>query len=89
MPTRNTFAVKRSCVLPKDMRENAAHAGAEPLQVVVELEPLPRFTWRNSAVIDHAPFNPISVPAPAAQPVVLKFWPPLNDAVDLVAPAGV
>src|SRR6266404_9712716 len=69
--------------------ENAAHAEAEPLQAVVELEPLPRFTWRYSAVIDHAPFNPISVPTPAAHPVLLKFWPPLNEAVDLVAPAGV
>src|SRR5713226_7464245 len=89
MPTRNRFAVKPSCMLSRDMPENAAHAETEPLQVVVELEPLPRLTWRYSAVIDHAPFNPISVPPPAAQPVDVKFLPPLNEAVGFVAPTGV
>src|SRR5258708_31963770 len=89
MPTRNRFAVKPLCMLSRDMPENAAHAEAEPLQAVVELEPLPRFTWRYSAVIDHAPFNPISVPTPATQPAFLKFWPPLNEAAGLfVAPRG-
>lgn len=89
MPTRNTFAVKPPWVLSRDMPENGAQAEAEPLQAVVELEPLPRFTCRYSAVIDHAPFNPISVPAPAAQPSLLKFWPPLNEAVGFFAPGGV
>ena len=47
----------------KDMPANAAHAGAAPLQVVVEWDPLPRFAWRYSAVIDHGPFNPHSAPS--------------------------
>lgn len=71
------------------MPEHAAHADAEPLHVAVELDPLPRFAWRYATVIDHAPFNPISVPPPAAQPVEVKFLPPLNETVGLVVPAEV
>jgi hypothetical protein len=41
--------------------------------MAVDLELLPRLRRRYSAVIDHAPFNPISVPTPAAQPAVARF----------------
>jgi hypothetical protein len=39
-----------------------------------------------SAEMDHAPFNPISAPAPAAHPVELKFLPPSKDATGVVVP---
>ncbi len=83
------FAVKSPCVLSRDTPKNPAHAVAGPLQVLVEVVPLPRSRWRNSAVIDHAPFKPISAPAPATKPALAKSLPPVNEAVVLVDPAGV
>ena len=69
------FAVKLLWMLSRDIPENSAHAAAEPVQVVVELDPLPRFAWRYSAASDHGPFNTISTPPPATQPVEVKFLP--------------
>ena len=69
--------------------ENAAQAATAPLQAVAELDPLPRFARRYSAVMDHAPFKPSSKPPPAAHPTLEKSLPPLNEAAGFVAPAGV
>jgi hypothetical protein len=36
-------ALKPSWMLSKDIPENAAHVGAVPLQVALEVDPLPKF----------------------------------------------
>src|SRR5258708_6704429 len=88
MPIRMTLAVKALCVFSRDTPANAEQAPAAPAQTVAEFEPLPRLMCKYSAEIDHAPFNPISAPAPAAHPVELKFLPPLKDAMGAVVPLG-
>ena len=77
------LAVKLSRTPSNEMPENAAHAAAEPEQAAVVSDPLPRFTWRYSTVIDQGPFSPISVPPPATQPSVEKFLPPVNETLGL------
>src|SRR5271169_2639993 len=89
MPIRMTLAVKLLCVVSRDTPANAEQALAAPAQVDVGLEPLPRLICRYSAEMDHAPFNPISAPAPAAHPVELKFLPPSKDAAGVDVPAGI
>jgi hypothetical protein len=83
------LAVKASCVLFRDTPANTEQAFAAPAQVVAEFAPLPRLMCKYSADIDHAPFNPISAPAPAAHPEESKFLPPPKEAIGAVAPGGV
>src|SRR5260370_39666324 len=89
MPIRMILAVKALCVFSSHPPANAEQPPVAPAQVVVEFEPLPRLMCKSSAEIDHAPFNPISAPAPAAHPEELKFLPPPKDAMGAVAPVGV
>src|SRR5882724_5627770 len=89
MPIRMILAVKALCVFSRDTPANAEQAPAAPAQVVVEFELLPRLMCKYSAEIDHAPFNPISAPAPAAHPEELKFLPPPKEALGVVVPVGV
>lgn len=83
------LAVKPLCILSRDTPTNAEQAIEVPSQVVVEPEPFPRLICKYSAEMDHAPFKPISAPAPAAQPEELKFLPPPKDAMGSVVPVGV
>ena len=84
-----TLAVKLLWVVSRDTPAKGEHATAAPAHVVVAAEPLPRFIRKYSAEMDHAPFNPISAPAPAAHPVELKFLPAPKDASGAVVPAGI
>ena len=83
------LAVKLLCVVSRDTPPKAEQAVAAPAQVVVALEPLRRLMCRYSPEIDHAPFNPISAPVPAAHPEELKFLPPPKDAMGAIVPVGV